>query len=277
MKKYSLITKSAVAAAGVAATAGAVAVAIAPGKASAGAKAPFYGRYFAHRGLHTGDGVAPENSLTAFRMAAKEGYGVELDVHITKDDQIVVFHDDDLLRMTGKEGKIEDFTYEQLLELRLAGSGEKIPLLTEVLEVIGGVGPIVLELKTTRRRRDLCEQTYALLQTYPGDVCIESFDPLLVRWFRVNAPEYIRGQLACPPWEYGENAKPVLSFLLGNCLLNFLGRPQFIAYKIGPKPVTVRLAEAMGAMRVCWTSHCLKDKEGNDAVIFEHYRPGLYL
>ena len=64
---------------------------------------------------------------------------------------------------------------------------------------------------------------------------------------------------------------------MGNCLVNFLGRPQFIAYKIGHKPLTVRAAEAMGAMKVCWTSTSHHDKKDNDAVIFEHYRPELYL
>ena len=97
--------KAAAIVAGCAAAAGIAAFAITPGKASAGEKAPFYGRYFAHRGLHTSDGSAPENSLTAFRMAANVGYGVELDVHITADDQIVVFHDDDLERMTGVSGR----------------------------------------------------------------------------------------------------------------------------------------------------------------------------
>ena len=269
--------KTAAILAGTAAAIGTAAFAIAPGKASAGEKAPFYGRYFAHRGLHTADGSAPENSLTAFRMAANVGYGVELDVHITADDQIVVFHDDDLERMTGVSGRIEEFTLEQLRELRLAGSGEQIPLLTEVLDVIRGAGPIILEFKTCERRKELCEKTCAILRDYPGDVCIESFDPRILRWFKKNEPDYLRGQLACPPWDYGEAASKPLAFLMGNCLANFMGRPQFIAYKIGYKPLTVKAAEAMGAMRVCWTSTSHHDKKDNEAVIFEHYRPELYL
>lgn len=260
-----------------AATVGVVVFAIAPGKASPETKAPFCGRYYAHRGLHSGDGTVPENSLTAFRLAVREGYGVELDVHITKDDRIVVFHDDDLERMTGVAGKIERFTYPELLELRLAGSMEKIPLLTEVLEVIDGAGPIILELKTTLRRKDLCEKTLEILEGYRGDVCIESFDPLLVRWFRLHAPEFLRGQLAALPREFGGEAQPVLSVFLGNCLLNFLGRPQFIAYQIGPKPAVVSLAEDMGAMKVCWTSRRPDDHRDCDGVIFEAYRPGKYL
>jgi len=272
------IRKAASIAAGTAAGLGALLFLLAPGKASAGEKAPFYGRYFAHRGLHTGDGSAPENSLTAFRMAANVGYGVELDVHITLDDQIVVFHDDDLARMTGVEGRIEDYTYEQLQALRLAGTSERIPLLTEVLDVIGGVGPIILEIKSGNRRALLCEKTCAILRDYPGDVCVECFDPRVLHWFRRHAPWYLRGQLAMPPSHYDkQTTSRWLAFLCGNCLMNFIGRPQFIAYEIGPKPLTVHLAEAMGAMRVCWTSRSHHDKQDNEAVIFEHYRPDLYL
>lgn len=260
-----------------AAAAGAVVFAAAPGKSGAGQKGPFYGRYFAHRGLHTADGSAPENSLTAFRMAANVGYGVELDVHLTKDGQVAVFHDHDLERMTGAEGNIEDWDYAELRQLRLAGSGEHIPLLTEVLEVIGGVGPIILELKPGDRRTELCQKTAALLAEYPGDVCVECFDPRVLRWFKKHAPRYLRGQLAMPATHYeGEVSRP-LAFLLSRGLLNFLGRPQFMAYELGKKPLTVRLAEKLGAMRVCWTSRSLHDKKDNEAVIFEYYRPDLYL
>lgn len=260
-----------------AAAAGAVVFAAAPGKSGAGQKGPFYGRYFAHRGLHTSDGSAPENSLTAFRMAANVGYGVELDVHLTRDGKVVVFHDHALERMTGAEGNIEDWAYADLETLRLAGSGEKIPLLGEVLAAIGGAGPIILEIKPAARWKELCAEVVKLLADYPGDVCVECFDPRILFWFRRNAPGYLRGQLAMPMGHYeGEVSRP-LAFLLSRGLLNFLGRPQFIAYEIGPKPLTVRLAEKLGAMRVCWTSRSLHDKKDNEAVIFEHYRPDLYL
>ena len=176
---------------GTAVVAGAAAAfALAPAKADKEKKAPFLGRYYAHRGLHNTDGTAPENSLPAFIAAAEHGYGIELDVHITKDDQIIVFHDDDLLRMCGVDAKTEDFTYAQLQELTLAGTEHRIPLFSEVLEVYAGAGPMVLELKTGPRKYELCEKTYAELKGYVGDVCIESFDPRIVRWWKKNAPEY---------------------------------------------------------------------------------------
>lgn len=261
---------------GAAVVAGAAVFAIAPGKVSEEKKAPFLGRYYAHRGLHNTDGTAPENSLPAFRLAAEHGYGVELDVHITKDDQIIVFHDDDLLRMCGVDAKTEDLTYAELQQLTLAGTEHRIPLFTQVLEVYAGAGPMVLELKTGPRKYELCEKTYEILKDYVGDVCIESFDPRIVGWWKKNAPEYIRGQLAQPA-EFYEGQGESLAFALAHCLTNFLGRPHFIAYKLGKKPLGARLAEAMGAMKFSWTSRNLLDKDAQDGIIFEHYSPDVYL
>ncbi len=271
MKKTAAVLLGAVVAAGAAA-----AFAVAPARASKEQKAPFLGRYYAHRGLHSGDGSVPENSLPAFRLAADRGYGIELDVHITKDDRVIVFHDDDLLRMCGVDAKTEDLTYDELQQLTLGGTEYRIPLFEQVLEVYAGAGPMVLEFKTGPRKYELCEQTVELLKGYPGDVCIESFDPRIVRWFKKNAPEYIRGQLAQPTEFYEGYPKP-LGFALAHCLTNFMGRPHFVAYKLGKKPLGAKIAEAMGAMKFSWTSKSLLDKQAQDGIIFEHYSPDLYL
>jgi len=107
---------------------------------------------------------------------------------------------------------------------------------------------------------------------------VESFDPRVLHWFRRHAPGVLRGQLAMPQAHYDKQTTPTwLAFFASRGLLNFIGRPQFMAYEIGPKPLTVRLSERLGAMRVCWTSRSLHDKRDNEAVIFEHYRPELYL
>ena len=120
-----------------------------PGKASPEAKAPFAGRAFAHRGLYEPDQSVPENSLRAFRRAVEAGYGAELDVQMTKDGQVVVFHDDDLKRGCGVDGRICDMTLAELEELRLFGSEERIPLFSEVLEIFGGKQPLIIKLKYT--------------------------------------------------------------------------------------------------------------------------------
>lgn len=256
--------------------AGMVAYLVAPGRATSAQKAPFVDRNYAHRGLHRQDQSVPENSLEAFRAAVEHGYGVEMDVHLSADGALVVFHDDTLDRVCGVPGRVEDKTLEELRQLRLCGTECGIPTLAEALDVLGGRVPLILEIKRGGHNRELCEKTDALLRTYAGPVCIESFDPFIVRWFRLHAPELLRGQLSLPPKDYGDSTTKLNAFLAGNLFTNVLCRPQFIAYQIGKKPVTVRLCERMGAVRAAWTSHAWDQESKNDMVIFEYYRPGVW-
>ncbi len=245
-------------------------------KVSEEAYAPFQNRFIAHRGLHSGDGAVPENSLKAFDKAGEKGYGVELDVTLSKDGQVVVFHDDDLKRVCGVDGFIGDRTLEELQSLSLLESDQTIPLFTEVLDVYAGRGPMIVELKKTPGRNDeLCEKTLAILKEYTGDYCVESFDPTIVAWFRENAPEIVRGQLACKAEDYGTAVPQWKSLALSLCLMNVKSRPHFIAYDLVEKPITVRFAEFLGAKRVCWTSRKIEDTVGQDTVIFEGYEPPL--
>ncbi len=251
-------------------------VLLAPGQASDSKKAPFLGRNFAHRGLHSEDQSVPENSLKAFALAAEAGYGMELDVQLSKDGQVVVFHDDTLDRVCGVARRVDELDYAELKELPLFGTAERMPLFSEVLALVGGRTPLIVELKSGLRNNELCEKTYDLLRTYPGAYCIESFHPMIVAWFRFNAPTVLRGQLAQLPEEYVRAGRKITEgLILGNTLLNVAARPQFIAYRIGPKPLCVRFAEALGAMPVGWTSHSRDGEAGRDAVIFEYYRPGV--
>jgi glycerophosphoryl diester phosphodiesterase len=230
---------------------------------------------FAHRGLHSRDKTVPENSLEAFRLAAREGYGIELDVQLSRDGKVVVFHDNTLDRVCGVHARVDEKTWAELQELRLCGTEYGIPLFSEVLNTVRGRGPLIVELKSGRRNRELCEKTYAMLQNYRGEACIESFNPFIVMWFRFHAKDLLRGQLAAPSKEYLKDMSYGRAFLLSHCLLNCFSRPQFIAYKIGYRPPTVRLAEQLGAMKVGWTSHEPRNEKGRDAVIFEFYRPKL--
>jgi len=248
-----------------------------PAKPSEDMKKPFTNRYFAHRGLHNIEKGIPENSLLAFKKAAEKGYGIELDVHITKDDKIIVFHDDDLKRVCGIDKKTDEQTYEYLKDLKLLGTDEKIPLFTEVLEVYGGAGPMVLELKTGKRNSELCKLTLDILKTYKGDVCIESFDPRIVSWFKKNAPQYMRGQLSQPAKDYKGSQPVYLCFFLSRLFTNVIARPHFIAYKLSKKPFSVKLCEKMGALKFSWTSRDINDKKDQDGIIFELYESDLYL
>ena len=147
--------------------------------------------------------------------------------------------------------------------------------LDTMLELIDGSVPLIVELKNGRRNQELCEKCYDLLRDYRGEYCIESFNPLIVGWFRRNAREVFRGQLAGRMDDYKGSVKKPLALLLSRCMLNIVSRPQFIAYHIGKKPLTVRLSEAMGAVKIAYTATDESSEAKNDAVIFEHYKPRL--
>ena len=248
--------------------------AVAPGHISRRQKNIFRGVNYAHRGLHSRDKAVPENSLTAFRQAAKNGYGIELDVQLSRDGEVVVFHDDTLDRVCGVHARVDDLTWKELSELHLCGTEERIPLFSEVLASISGCEALIVELKTGPRNRMLCEKTLALLSGYRGNVCVESFNPLIVAWFRFHAPDLVRGQLATSLRDYQQDGTPASqAFVLHNTLLNFLARPQFIAYRIGYRPPLVRLATRLGALNIGWTSHEPRNEKGRDGVIFEFYKP----
>ena len=248
--------------------------AAAPGHISRRQRKVFRGVNYAHRGLHSRDKQIPENSLAAFRKAAENGYGIELDVQLSKDGKIVVFHDDTLDRVCGVHARVDDLSWDELSKLRLCGTDEGIPLFSEVLSSIQGCEALIVELKNGPRNRELCRKTLHLLSGYRGNVCIESFNPLIVAWFRLHAPGLVRGQLATTVENYADdNIHGLKAFLLHHTLLNFLARPHFIAYRIGPRPPLMRLCTRLGAMNIGWTSHELQSEKGRDAVIFEFYRP----
>jgi len=193
-------------------------------------RTPFLDRHYAHRGLFDNDSEAPENSLTAIQKAVEAGYGIEFDVQLSKDGQLVVFHDASLQRMCGIEGKVWEYTLEELKALKLAGSEETIPTLEEVLKAVDGRVPLIIEYKLDRVQTRVCELADRILQQYPGAYCIESFHPLAVIWYRKHRPEIMRGQL-CEEFFRNERFKgsPVYYFL-SYLLTNVAARPDFVAY-----------------------------------------------
>ena len=246
----------------------------APGYASKKKRASFWGRNIAHRGQFEANQSVPENSIAAFRRAVDAGYGVELDVQLSKDGEVVVFHDDDLARVCGVEKRVDALDLAELRELSLCETDERIPLFTEVLEALGGKVPVIVELKNGPRNGELCRKTLDILKAYSGEYCIESFNPFIVAWFRFHAPSVLRGVLSQPPKDFREaKMSGAVSTLLGNCAFNFAARPHFIAYRIAKKPLSIRLCENLGAMKVAWTAHDDKAESDHDVVIFEHYRP----
>ncbi len=186
---------------------------------------------FAHRGLHAISKGVPENSMLAFGLAVDAGYGIELDVHLSKDGKLVVEHDDSLLRTCGVDRAIEDCTWEELKDLKLEGTEERLPLLEQVFERVAGKTPLLIEGKAYRgNQARLAAAIYKALQGYQGDYCIESFDPRVVWWFRKNAPEVVRGQLAGYLRRHGAKVSKLIDFAMRNLLVHALSRPDFVAY-----------------------------------------------
>jgi glycerophosphoryl diester phosphodiesterase len=189
------------------------------------------GRLIAHRGCHDTEKGIPENSMLAFDKAVKRGFIIELDVHILKDGNIVVFHDDNLKRMTGVNKKIADCFYGELKNVKLQNSDESIPLLKDVLKLVNGKVPIIIELKSDTKNYYLEKELINLLKNYPGKCAIKSFNPFSVRYFYKNYPDIIRGIIIS---EYNKKKKKTAIF--GKRWLIIIAKPDFISYDIRALP-----------------------------------------
>lgn len=234
---------------------------------------------YAHRGLYDNEHGIPENSMAAFRRAVDKGYGIELDVHLTADNQLVVFHDDTLTRMCGMNKKISSFLYSDLMQLRLLGTEEGIPLFKDVLELIDGKVPLIIELKVDGSNQNLlCPLVWQLLSRYKGDYCIESFHPFVLQWFKRHEPQVVRGQLSCNFFKENPHCDIVL-FLMSNLMTNFFTHPDFIAYKYLDLDnlAVIYNRKLFHIMTVVWTipGKPTYDRFKNkvDAMIFEGFEP----
>ncbi len=188
------------------------------------------GWLYAHRGLHNNETDAPENSRKAFALAVEKGYGIELDVQLTKDQIPIVLHDYNLKRACNSEVEVSSLTYEELQAYPLFQSQERIPTLKEVLELVNGRVPLIIELKIPWRADPLCSKVAELLEGYKGFYVIESFNPFGLMWYRKHHPEVIRGQLSTDFIKEKIEGNVVQYFLLKHLLLNFLTKPDFIAF-----------------------------------------------
>ena len=213
--------------------------------------AAWQGTAFAHRGLH-GEGAA-ENTAPAFERACAAGFGIELDVQLSRDGEVVVFHDDDLKRMTGDARRVDAVDLAGLQALDLP-HGERIPRFEDVLALVNGRVPLLVELKNGRRNNELCEKTLALLRQYRGRYIVESFNPLIVRWFRRHARDVLRGQLVSSMENYMPQFGKGVAWLLASLALNCIARPDFVAYDVEAKFVSPRLQRALfRTPMACWT------------------------
>lgn len=258
-----------------------------PSRPSPEARSLLAGGKFAHRGLFDNRTAAPENSLEAFRKAKDMGYGIELDIHLTSDRRVVVFHDDHMVRMCGVKKAVESLSLAELKALSLLGTEARIPAFDEVLSLVDGKVPILVEFKTglpgTADVGPLCREAMRLLDGYKGPYLVESFDANVLAWFRKNRPKVMRGQLAMGFATYERalgkagaasiplHRRRMLSWLL----CNFRSRPDFISYRFEDAGFSLRLCRILGAMVSVWTVRKQEDSvrllAEYDAVIFEGF------
>ena len=150
----------------------------------------------AHRGIYDNKKVI-ENTIAAFKKAINKGYTIELDLHLTKDNKVIVFHDDKLDRLTNEKGILKDKTYEELKEIKLI-NGDTIPLFEDVLSLVDGKVPLLIELKDDRKDHELEKEVSKILDNYNGLFAIQSFRPSTIIHFRIFRNKFIRGLLISP-------------------------------------------------------------------------------
>lgn len=233
------------------------------------------GKYIAHRGLH--DETAPENSIAAFEKAITNGLAIELDLRLSKDGRLVVFHDAKLKRMCSVSGGVKDYTYDELKVFRLKDSDEHIPLFADVLKLVNGRVPLLIELKNCDLGT-LEKRTDCLLKQYKGDFAVQSFNIFTVLWFRLFSKDVKRGVLLSTHrsgavYEYIARkitAQPIV--------WRTIGKPDFISVdRRSLSPKLINAAQKAGISLFVWTARDEKQLENAsmaaDAVIFEGVLP----
>lgn len=235
------------------------------------------GWLYAHRGLHDGNVKVPENSMAAFAKALENGYGMELDVQLTRDGQLVVHHDGNVKRVCGVDRRIRETDYA---DLPLLPDGSRIPLFSEVLALVNGRAPLIVEIKRHGGAARNADAAWKLLKDYNGPYCVESFDPAALLYFRRNAPHIVRGQLASGGKWNPEDLNYSAYVCLKHLLVNVVGRPHFVAYSVAHDhvPAMWLMKHLFHVPLAAWTirSQEVLDyarKEGYAYPIFEKFVP----
>lgn len=234
----------------------------------------------AHRGLHGGD--IPENSFAAFEAAINAGYAIEMDVRFSKDYKLVVFHDDELDRVTDGKGFVKDYTYEELQKFSLK-NGEHIRLFSDFLSFVNGRTPILIEIKYMPHTKGLPEATVEALKGYKGDYALQSFNPLYLIKCRKLCPDKPIGQLASwgeyADFKYCPAMWHIKAGVMRRLWLNSIVKPDFVSYRYDYLPMrcTTRFRRKANKVLLAW---CVRTKEQLekihglvDNVIFEDVRP----
>ena len=215
-------------------------------------------RPFAHRGYFDNEKL-PENSMPAFRKALRYGYNIELDVHLTKDNKLVVFHDNNLKRVCGVNKIIEDCTYDELLKYNLFNTNYKIPLFCDVLKLVNGKVALLIETKVIKCGK-LEEELCKYLDDYKGFFAIQSFNPFSIYWFKKHRKNYIRGILS-GDFKHNKNISNLRKIIMKTLIIDVILKTDFIAYDIRALPCGYVESKIKRKVVLGWT---VRDKNDYD-------------
>ena len=218
---------------------------------------------YAHRGLFDNKKIV-ENTISAFKRALLDNFNIELDIRVTKDNKIVVFHDNNIKRLTGIDKLVKDMTYEELSNFKLLNTTDKIPLLEDVLKLVNGRVTLLIELKENFSNNTLKELNKLLLD-YNGKVLLQSFNPVIIRKMALTSlKRYNMGILLTNEYK---GFKKVLYDVF---TYKYLIKQKYISFISSPKELIFKVKEVSLKELFIWT---IKTKE--DFIKYKKYSNNL--
>lgn len=225
----------------------------------------------AHRGYYNNKKGIPENSVIAFKKAIDNNYLIELDVRLTKDKKLVVFHDDNLKRVCGVNKRVKDLTYKELLKYNLFDTTQKVPLFSEVIKLVNGRVPILIETKYHNRYGVLEKILINELSNYKGLYAIQSFYPMSLLWLKRNTKDIPIGLLSS---NFKNNSNSLKKLIGKTLILDLFFKTDFISYDVKGLPSNYISLKKDKKKIVIWTIKNKKDydlaKKYTDALICEN-------
>ncbi len=206
---------------------------------------------YAHRGLFENKKIV-ENTISAFKKALLNNFNIELDIRVTKDNKIIVFHDSNIKRLTGIDSLVKEMTYEELSNVKLLNTTDKIPLLEDVLKLVNGRVTLLIEIKVNLSNNTLNELNKLLLD-YNGKVLLQSFNPVIIRKMAYTSlKRYKMGILLTNEYK---GFKKVLYDVF---TYKYLIKQKYISFISSPKELVLKVKEVSLKEIFIWT---IKTKE----------------
>lgn len=226
----------------------------------------------AHRGYYNNKKGIPENSVLAFKKAIDNNYLIELDVRLTKDQKLVVFHDDNLKRVCGVNKRVKDLTYRELLRYNLFDTTLKVPLFSDVIKLVNGRVPILIETKYHNRYGVLKKILINELSNYKGLYAIQSFYPMSLLWLKRNTKDIPIGLLSS---NFKNDLNRLKSIIGKTLILDLFFKTDFISYDVKGLPNNYLSYKRNKKKIVIWTIKNKKDydlaRQYTDSLICENF------